>query len=225
MANSCYPLHGEGDTEGDEVGEQDDPYSVAHVAAKPMGPAADPVEQSFVEMLQEEPDDLETLASYANFLMTIRGDVQRAAEMAWRASQINPQHWWVQKYASKYLPPHMVPPYIPAPREAYHQVEEPPPPEVPDNVPDEELSFLQLMVREQQKLLRDQQEKQAQGLEVEPPPLTVHTGEAMDEQYVNRAEPEQDILFDTPGGGQQDSGANYHTEHDSPLQPASDEEM
>ena len=54
---SCYPLHGEGDTEGREVGSMEDPYSVAAVSAGPAK-AVEEIERLYLETLREDPNDI-----------------------------------------------------------------------------------------------------------------------------------------------------------------------
>ncbi len=54
---SCYPLHGEGDTEGREIGSRADPYSVASVSAAPPS-AIGEIERIYMEVLRENPKDI-----------------------------------------------------------------------------------------------------------------------------------------------------------------------
>lgn len=57
MEQSCYPLHGEGDTEGRSIGSPDDPYSVAAISAAP--PKAVPeIERMYLEVLRTDPTDI-----------------------------------------------------------------------------------------------------------------------------------------------------------------------
>jgi hypothetical protein len=57
MAQSSYSLHGEGDTEGREIGSTDDPYSVASISASPPKAAAE-IERMYLEVLHVKPDDI-----------------------------------------------------------------------------------------------------------------------------------------------------------------------
>jgi hypothetical protein len=54
---SCYPLHGEGDTEGREIGSRADPYSVASVSAAPPS-AVGEIERIYMEVLRDNPNDI-----------------------------------------------------------------------------------------------------------------------------------------------------------------------
>jgi hypothetical protein len=56
-SQSCYPLHGEGDTEGREIGSRADPYSVASVSAAPPS-AVGEIERVYMEVLRDNPKDI-----------------------------------------------------------------------------------------------------------------------------------------------------------------------
>ncbi len=54
---SCYPLHGEGDTEGRDVGSREDPFSVASVSAAPPS-AVGEIERMYMEVLRDNPKEI-----------------------------------------------------------------------------------------------------------------------------------------------------------------------
>jgi hypothetical protein len=56
-SQSCYPLHGEGDTEGRDIGTRADPYSVASVSAAPPS-AIGEIERIYMEVLRDNPKDI-----------------------------------------------------------------------------------------------------------------------------------------------------------------------
>ena len=70
-AQSCYPLHGEGDTEGREIGSRADPYSVASISAAPPS-AVGEIERIYMEVLRDNPKDIAVSLSIRSFCCIIR---------------------------------------------------------------------------------------------------------------------------------------------------------
>jgi hypothetical protein len=73
-SQSCYPLHGEGDTEGREIGSRADPYSVASVSAAPPA-AVGEIERIFMEVLRDNPKEISVrmlILYFVAFLLEVR---------------------------------------------------------------------------------------------------------------------------------------------------------
>ncbi|KAJ1480025.1 hypothetical protein T484DRAFT_2828977 [Baffinella frigidus] len=131
QAESCYPLQGEGDTEGDihETVTDDgeiELYSVKWVDSKNPPSGADPLEAALLDELSRTPDKVSTLIMYANLLFDTRKEFARAREVVLRVHAIEPDHWWLAVHGHKYVPElASMPPPDPAQQAARDAIPEP----------------------------------------------------------------------------------------------------